>query len=78
MQYFILGIDGSNTPFIPKGERPSLEEMQKIVEGYIERVSISGGELWVNEEGVLNNLPINWQASLLAKQKIVGQVLYRG
>jgi hypothetical protein len=38
----------------------SLEEMQKIVGGYIEPVRVSGNiELFVNEDGLSENLPLN-------------------
>ena len=41
----------------------SLEEMQKIVGGYIESVSISGNiDLWVNEDGLAEKLPFNLYA----------------
>jgi hypothetical protein len=38
----------------------SLEEMQSIVDGYIESVPIFNGvDIFVNEEGKLMNLPVN-------------------
>ena len=44
--------------------RPSLEEMQAFVGGRIELVYLSNGDhLVINEEGLLDNLPINTKAS---------------
>lgn len=54
----------------------TLEEMQWIVGGYIERVQVRYHgktlDMWVNEEGLVRNLPINLEASLIAGQTIVG------
>ena len=75
MPYQILHVDGTREDFTPSGERPSLEEMQKIVGGYIERVTVKGGEMWANEEGLLQGLPLNLQASRIANNFIVGDVL---
>lgn len=56
-----------------------LEEMQAIVSGYIEIVYLKDGRLMViNEEGKLNNLAINWEATKLYDNPydvIVGDVL---
>lgn len=71
-------------------ETISLEDMQKIVEGYIETVplllpdSLSGEEnvkllMIVNEEGKLMGLPRNRQASILsAADRIVGNAIIAG
>jgi hypothetical protein len=54
----------------------SLSEMQKFVGGYIEIIWLSSTEVMVlNEEGRLNGLPCNVDASNLANQHIVGNVL---
>lgn len=51
----------------------SLEAMQAIVGGYVELVRLENGlELWVNEEGLLEELPPNRYASYLARHPIVG------
>ena len=75
MTYQILHVDGSREDFTPTGERPSLEELQKIVGGMIELVRVKGGQLWVNEEGLLLSLPLNLQASRIANGYIVGPAL---
>lgn len=53
-----------------------LEELQKIVGGYIELVYLLNDEVMVvNEEGLLYNLPYNVKASNYANRPIVGDVL---
>jgi hypothetical protein len=56
----------------------SLEEMQRLVGGYIERVQVKyhgkHRDMWVNEEGRLLRLPVNRQASRIADRFIVGNV----
>jgi len=45
---------------------PSLEELQKLVGGYIEVQTLRNGDsLVINEEGMMQNLPINKEASKL-------------
>ena len=64
------------------GEDFTLEELQSFVGGYIEIVSLNDMFLVVNEEGKLNNLPVNANATALWEQVygktdvIVGDVLY--
>jgi len=43
---------------------PTLEELQKLVGGYIEVFTMNNGDnlIW-NEEGMLQNLPINDEAT---------------
>ncbi len=57
--------------------RPTLEEAQGAVGGYVELVELEGGgrQLIVNEEGLLLNLPVNPEATLLAGVLIVGPAL---
>lgn len=46
----------------------SLEEIQAAVGGYIERVCLSEGkQMFLNEEGKLNNLPFNQKATVLTR-----------
>ena len=61
-----------------------LEDMQAVVDGYIERAcSFDGVDMWVNEEGLLRTLPINMKATAIrdrltaipAFYPIVGDVL---
>ena len=68
----IIRVDGT-TEVINK---PTLEQMQKAVGGYIEMIRISPDTMmWVNEEGRLLKLKINQAASFLAQQTIVGDVI---
>lgn len=53
-----------------------LEELQAVVGGYIEGVRLKDGRtMYVNEEGVIRNLPINGAATFAAQQLIVGDVI---
>jgi hypothetical protein len=57
---------------------PTLEKAQEIVGGFVEMVLIpddTNVQVLVNEEGLLENLPVNTEASELCGQKIVGPVL---
>jgi hypothetical protein len=54
----------------------TLQELQDFVGGYIELVQLGNGTVMVvNEEGLLNKLPFNVNASRLASMNIVGDVL---
>ena len=54
----------------------SLSEMQGKVGGLIEMVHLPDGQyLVVNEEGLIDGLPINETASMLAKRTIVGTAI---
>lgn len=60
----------------------TLEAMQEIVGGYIEAVRITENiVLWVNEEGLLKQLPLNFYLSNSSGEPIspiVGDVLFTG
>lgn len=56
-------------------ERPSLDEMQKIIGGYIELVKLERSTMWVNEDGIRLGLPRNEFASVVSGQSIVGVVI---
>ena len=73
----ILYTDGRKVPVVPKnGTDFKLDELQKIVGGYIETINLPGGSLMVvNEEGLLDGLPSNRLASRLAYQPIVGNAV---
>jgi len=73
----IIKTDGTKIEVAPaNGSDFSLEELQKVVGGYIEIVYLSEGRLMVvNEEGWLNNLPYNPSASEIYGHPIVGDVL---
>lgn len=73
--------DGSLKEITFKGNLVSLKEMQDCVEGYIEMVWLKDGKiLIVNEEGKINGLPVNDQASIIVNDQgiydiIVGNAL---
>lgn len=78
----IYGTDGSIKEVQPKnGTDFSLEELQGVVDGYVELIGLSDDRLMVvNEEGKLIGLPINGNATVLARLEgyddiIVGDVL---
>ena len=72
----IIKPDGTEIEVNPKnGTDFSLEELQAIVEGYIEPIYFEHGVMVVNEEGFMKNLKPNWKASEMARQIIVGNVL---
>lgn len=58
---------------------PTLEQLQKLVGGYIERIPVfwegAPADLIVNEEGLLRQLPENKHASIIAHQRIVGDAV---
>ena len=55
---------------------PSLEQAQKAVGGYVERLDLEGlGCLLVDEEGKLKRKPINKQATKLYNQLFDGVVV---
>ena len=60
-----------------KKEEISLKSAQETVGGYVERVVCPDGSiLLVNEEGLLHGLPVNKEASAIAGQTIVGNVIH--
>ena len=70
--------NGEITNVTPKnGTDYKYEELKEFVGGYIEIVPINDHEIMVvNEEGKLNNHPVNYIASLLYKyDNICGNVL---
>lgn len=69
----LLRADGTQCHVWPKKRKFSLDELQKLVGGYIERVEIGPGlDMIVDEEGRLKGLPQNAEATLLAGRLIVG------
>ena len=59
-----------------KDKKPSLEEAQAILGGLVQIVIDDGNiQLLVNEEGLLKNLELNKQASLMAGQTLVGPAI---
>lgn len=74
MKVTLIKADGTVSD-VASDRKLSLEEMQKLVGGYIERVRISGGEMYVDEEGLIKQLPLNLRASMLAGRELVGNAL---
>lgn len=63
----ILRVDGSKEEVYPANGRDfQLRELQHIVGGHIEIIQASDGIMVVNEEGKLQGLPRNEQATALA------------
>ena len=63
---------------VQMGKKPSLEELQKAVGGYIEGVTTAnGGRFYCNEEGKLMRLPHNPAANTMIDfdDYIVGDVV---
>ena len=54
---------------------PTLERVQSIVGGWVERVPCPGGVLYCNEEGLLKGLELNMMASYMTGRQIVGPVV---
>ena len=72
----IVRVDGSTERLPTTLEEMDLAEVQRIVGGYIEHVSIHGiGDLWCNEYGLLQRLPFNNTVSQIANRVIVGDVI---
>ena len=82
--------DGSNDEVVPEdGQRFRLDELQAHVGGYIENVRLPAETkvngytiktMYVNEEGRLENLEHNLNASMIADRHLVGNalVLFQG
>ena len=70
-EYVMVSIEKNN----------ALKPLQELVGGWIERIPhiVYQGkrryECYVNEEGILMNLPINIQASIIAGQPIFGNMV---
>lgn len=59
------------------GEAYSLDELQAMVEGYIETIypsPFSTHVCYANEEGIMLDLPFNERASVLFERELVGRV----
>lgn len=61
-------------------EFDGLKDMQDVVGGYIECVSEPGDnfDIYVNEEGILQGLPLNVLASMISGRRLLGPVLVTG
>ena len=59
-----------------KNDEPTLEDAQAFVEGWVEPVWLSNGDLLlINEESVMRGLPVNEIASVIARQPILGNAM---
>ena len=59
-----------------KNDEPTLEDAQAFVEGWVEPVRLSNGDLLlINEESVMRGLPVNEIASVIARQPILGNAM---
>lgn len=70
--------DGQQLPITPQNSKHfTLEELQTYVGGYVEMITLPDGKKMImNEEGRINNLKINPQASILTSGiTIVGDVV---
>jgi len=56
-------------------EKPTLEQAQSIVGGYVEMVNRGDYQILVNEEGMLQDLPLNEKASDMFGMPLYGPVL---
>ena len=78
-KYMVIRPDGATTYI--EGKELSLEELQKLVGGYVEMVKLYRQEfhtMWVNEEGYRLELPPNPKASLMAGHALVGTAVLEG
>lgn len=76
----LIKSDGTISEFKLKGKKPSLEEMQQAVGGYIEMIPTNDGCIMIlNEDGKMKGLPLNSVATsmvtLFQGDFIVGDVL---
>lgn len=73
----LMKANGTEETIRPQdGSEFSLEELQRLVGGYIEVVPTpQSKDLIVNEEGVLKALPVNKKATMIAGQPIVGDMV---
>ena len=76
----VMHPDGRTERVVPSGKRWTLKELQGLVGGYIELVAMTPANghdrcAVVNEDGFRLELPLNYGASLLLGQTIVGPVV---
>lgn len=66
----LIKADGTETEVTPGDRKFTLAELQDMVGGYIQLVSTHDGrQMFVNEEGLLMNLPRNAKASEVIASK---------
>lgn len=64
-----ISLSGFELDVVPNnGDKFTLEELQSLVNGYIERVQMSDGQsMYVNEEGKFKKLPYNEKATRILR-----------
>lgn len=71
MKIRVLIVEPGSSPAVTEIE-PTLEAMQEVVGGYVELVRVGDLDLWVNEEGILEGLPLN---RVIVGMPLVGPIL---
>lgn len=56
-------------------KRPTLEEAQAFVGGYVEMIMVDGTQVLINEGGKGLRLPMNEAATMYCNQPIVGPAM---
>ena len=56
-------------------EKPTLEQAQAIVGGYVEMINRGDYQILVNEEGMIQNMPLNEKATDMFGVALYGPVL---
>ena len=76
----VITIKADGTKSVESVETIDLDFLQEAVGGYIEAVGLSSYDavMYVNEEGILRGLPVNPEASDIAGQILVGDVIIVG
>lgn len=76
MSATLIRSNGEVSDVTPAGGKFSLKTLQAYVGGYIEMIPFSEDKILVcNEEGLLNNLPYNLSASLMAGRALMGDIV---
>jgi hypothetical protein len=72
----IVRVDGTVKRLPTTVAKMDIDDIQKIVGGYVERLKVKGvGDLWCNEDGLRLKLPLNHGASYIMKTLVVGNVI---
>ena len=58
-----------------KDEKPTLEQAQAIVGGWIEMITVGDMQVLFDEEGLMKQLPLNEKASEMFGRPLYGPVL---
>lgn len=66
----------SENNFYHLSYRPTLQQAQDIIDGYVQIIWCNQGQLLVDEEGLNKGLEPNYKASALAGFQIVGPAIY--